>query len=150
MIEQTIEFPNVTAAQLFETYLDSTKHAAAIGATAVIQPRVGGTFRAFNGVVVGTILHLVPNQMIVQTWRSLERWRPHEPDSVLVLSFDDADGVGRLRVAHSGVPDRDVKMFDEGWYIRYWWPWAEHFAERAGSAPDARSPRSKRPREPGN
>jgi activator of HSP90 ATPase len=135
MIEQTIEFPDVSPAQLFETYLDSARHSAAIGASAEIERRVGGTFRAFNGNVVGTILHLVPNRMIVQTWRSLERWKAFEPDSILVLSFDEASGGAKIKLAQTGIPERDVEFFNQGWYVRYWWPWTEHFHARSSREP---------------
>ena len=128
-IVQTVNFPGVTPAELYETYLDSEKHAAAIGDDAKIERRVGGKFSTFGaGHLVGTILHLLPNRMIVQTWRSITRWKPEELDSILVLTFEKAARGARLNLSHSGVPERDFKLYNEGWRKRYWRPWKAHFA----------------------
>jgi len=132
-IEQTIEFPGVTPEELFETYMDSKKHTAAIGAPASIERRVGGDFRAFGeGHLVGTILHLVPNRMVVQTWRAQTRWKESELNSVLILTFEQIAGGAKLGMVHSGVPERDFEMFNQGWHERYWRPWKTYFQTRIG------------------
>jgi activator of HSP90 ATPase len=131
-IRHSIEFRGVSTEQLFETYLDSRKHGAAIGDEASIQRRVGGRFSAFGeGNLVGKFLHLVPNRMIVQTWRSLQRWREDELDSILVLTFEPTARGARLNLVHSGVPARDFDLFSQGWRARYWKPWKEYFRTRS-------------------
>jgi activator of HSP90 ATPase len=129
-IQQSIEFRDVSVKQLFETYMDSRKHAAAIGDEATIQRRAGGKFSAFGKRhLIGKILQVVPNRMIVQTWRSLQRWRAGELDSILVLTFEPTKRGARLNLLHIGVPDRDFDLYDQGWRERYWKPWRKHFRE---------------------
>lgn len=88
-IEQTVTFKNVTPQELYETYMDNRIHAAAINAPVSINNRVGGRFKAFGeNRLQGTILHLVPGRMIVQTWHSHLQWKADELESVLVLMFE--------------------------------------------------------------
>jgi uncharacterized protein YndB with AHSA1/START domain len=132
-IRHSVEFRGVSPEQLFDTYLNSRKHAAAIGDEAAVQRRVGGKFSAFGpGHLVGRVLHLVPNRMIVQTWRSFQRWHKEELDSILVLTFEPTKRGARLNRVHTGVPDRDFALYDQGWRERYWKPWKQYFRERAG------------------
>ena len=56
--------------KLFDMYLDAASHAAFTGFPVTIEPRAGGVFRAFDGMLSGTILHIEPKRLIVQTWRS--------------------------------------------------------------------------------
>jgi uncharacterized protein YndB with AHSA1/START domain len=72
--------------RLYEMYVDSKLHAAFTGLPVEIEPRPGGTFRAFNGAIWGTILDVVPNRQIVQRWRS-KNFPQEAIDSTLVLSF---------------------------------------------------------------
>jgi len=57
-----------TADQLFDTYLDPQAHAAFTGAPVTIESRPGMPFRAFDGMLTGTMLHIEPKRLIVQTW----------------------------------------------------------------------------------
>src|SRR5271166_1056146 len=84
---------------LFDMYLDPVAHAAFTGAPVAIEPRPGARFRAFEGSLSGTILHVEPKRLIVQTWRSVN-WPVGAADSVLVLSFwPDNDGA-RIELVH--------------------------------------------------
>ena len=62
-------FP-ATPDQLFDMYLDPNEHAAFTGAPVSIGNSAGASFRAFDGILSGTILHVEPKRLIVQTWRS--------------------------------------------------------------------------------
>jgi hypothetical protein len=50
--------------------MDSTQHTAATGMPAKISREVGGKWSAFGGMILGKNLVLIPNRMIVETWRS--------------------------------------------------------------------------------
>jgi len=114
--------------RLFDMYLDAQSHAAFTGAAVEIAPTPGSSFRAFDGVLTGTILHVAPKRLIVQTWRSAN-WPAQAIDSVLVLSFwPDGDG-GRIELVHAGVPDEDFAGVSHGWEKYYWTPWRKHLAE---------------------
>jgi hypothetical protein len=106
--------------------MDSRKHAAATGMPAKISPKVGGKWSAFGKMISGKNLVLIPNRMIVQTWRSSE-WKKSDPDSILVVTFEKAAGGGaRVELDHVGVPDYDQKGVIEGWVKFYWEPWKDY------------------------
>ena len=71
---------------LFAMYLDPDAHAAVAGAPVTISPWPGAPFRAFDGMLTGTILHVESPRLIVQTWRSAQ-FPADALDSVLVLSI---------------------------------------------------------------
>ena len=53
--------------RLFDMYLDPKAHAAFTGAPVMIEARPGTEFRAFEGALTGTLLHIEPKRLIVQT-----------------------------------------------------------------------------------
>ena len=113
---------NTMPEQLFDTYLDAEAHAAVTGAPVIIEARAGARFEAFDGMLSGTILHLVPKRLIVQSWRSAN-WSEDAIDSTLTLSFwSDGDGA-RIELAHVNVPESDFAGVSQGWEKYYWAPW---------------------------
>ena len=56
---------------LFEMYLDSKKHSAATGGKATMSRKLGGAFTAWNNQLRGRNLLIVADQLIVQSWRSV-------------------------------------------------------------------------------
>lgn len=56
--------------KLFDMCLDAESHAAFTGLPVTLEPHAGGQFRAFDGMLSGTILHVQPKTLIVRTWRS--------------------------------------------------------------------------------
>lgn len=119
-IRQTVRF-GATPAQLYDIYMDSKKHAAAINAKAAVSRRVGGRFAAFGGMPRGRVLALVPKRMIVQTWRG-SGWKQTELDSVLILTLSPARGGARLSLVHANIPDRRAAGIQRGWSRYYWNP----------------------------
>lgn len=111
-----------TADQLFDMYLDPEAHAAFTGAPVSIESRPGATFRAFDGQLTGTVLHVAPKRLIVQTWRS-SNWPADAIDSVLTLSFWPAGDAARIELLHANVPEGDFAGVSEGWTKYYWNPW---------------------------
>ncbi|HKC17376.1 MAG TPA: SRPBCC domain-containing protein [Steroidobacteraceae bacterium] len=111
-----------SAAKLYRMYLDPKQHAAFTGSAVTIAPRVGAPFKAFGGALSGTVLHLVPNRLIVQSWRSTKFSR-RDLDSTLVLSFWPEKGGARIELTHVNVADSDFAGVSEGWGKYYWAPW---------------------------
>src|SRR6266567_8107888 len=100
VIETGAIFHNATAAVLYELFMDSEKHSAATGAPAKISHKVGGKWSAHGGMISGKNLVLVPNRMIVQTWRSNE-WKAAELDSIVVVRFEKSvSGGASVSLAH--------------------------------------------------
>jgi activator of HSP90 ATPase len=111
-----------TPDKLFDMYLDAEAHAAFTGMPVTLEPRPGGVFRAFDGMISGTILHVVAHSLIVQTWRSAS-WPLTAMDSVLTLSFCPADDGARIELIHINVEDEDFAGVSQGWEKYYWTPW---------------------------
>jgi activator of HSP90 ATPase len=116
---------------LFDMYLDPVAHTAFTGSPVTIQPRPGAPFRAFEGSLSGTILHIEPKRLIVQTWRSIN-FSSDDIDSVLVLSFWPEDQGARIDLVQINVADRDVAGVSHGWEKYNWTPWRTYLQEVQG------------------
>lgn len=127
-IVQSAKF-RASPAALFELYIDSKKHSAAIGSKATVSRRPGGRFSAFGGGLTGRNLVVSPGRMIVQSWRS-RGWKKSDADSILILTFRAAPGGGSVDLVHANVPDRDSAGIKSGWVKHYWKPWRAYLARR--------------------
>lgn len=103
-------------------YLDAEAHAAFTGSPVTISPRAGAAFSAFDGVITGSILQVVPKRMIVQSWRS-PHWGPEDLDSTLILTFLPDEGGGRIELVQTNVVEKDFAGVCHGWEKYYWTPW---------------------------
>ncbi len=116
--EQTVVFKGTTAAELFDIFLDSEKHTEIHnGAEARISKEVGGKFSLLNGNLTGKNLLIIPNRMIVQSWRG-NVWEKDDPHSILSLIFSNIKGGAQIQMVHAFTPDQ----FDELWKEVYWDP----------------------------
>lgn len=130
VIQARATYHNATPALLYEFFMDSAKHSAATGMPAKISPKVGGKWSAFGGMIHGKTLALVPNQLIVQTWRSTA-WKEDDTDSILVAQFEkSASGGATVYLTHIGVPEHDHRGVTQGWIKYYWTPWRKYLKGR--------------------
>jgi len=120
-VSLAVDFP-ASAAKLYRMYLDPKQHAAFTGAPVQIAARPGAAFVAFGGALTGTILQIVPNRLIVQSWRSTH-FAKQDLDSTLVLSFCSQRHGARIELTHVNVADSDFAGVSEGWSKYYWVPW---------------------------
>jgi activator of HSP90 ATPase len=127
-IAQRVRF-SVPPGRLFQLYLDSKQHTAATGAKAVVSARVGSRFSAFDGVITGTILAIVRNRMIVQSWRS-RHWKKTDLDSILVLQFSKIKDGTWVDLVHVNVPEHDHDGVTHGWEKYYWKPWRAYLRKQ--------------------
>lgn len=148
-IQQTVDFP-ASPETLFEIYMDSTKHSEATGSKAKIGRNAGDTFTAFEGMLEGKNLMVVPGKMIMQAWRSTS-WKKEDPDSILVLTFTGVPTKakprkpgkksksktnpknttrGRVELLHVNVPEHDHAGVAKGWDHFYWKPWLAYLAAK--------------------
>ena len=115
-IEQTIKFRGTTAAELFDIYINPEKHSILhSGAETKISGKVGESFSLLDGNLNGKNLMVVPNRMIVQSWRG-NVWEENDVDSILTLVFSDAKTGAQIHMAHSCTP----KQFKHLWKQVYW------------------------------
>lgn len=113
--------------RLFDMYLDPVQHSAFTGSPVKISSQPGAPFCAFDNVLTGTILQVVPKRLIVQSWRS-PHWGPADIDSTLILTFlPDKDG-GRIELVHVNVIDDDFAGVSHGWEKYYWTPWRAYLS----------------------
>jgi len=126
-IHQTIEF-TVSPHEVYETLMDSKKHARFSGGTAKISRRVNGQIMAYDGYITGRNLELIPDQKIVQEWRAVD-W---EPGQISQVTFElSAIPTGtRLEFTHTGLPAGTEPEFTQGWIDNYWEPMQRLFDEK--------------------
>ena len=120
-IQQRVRF-NASPARLFKLYMDSRQHSAATHAKALVSPKVGGRFSAFGGALSGKMLAVVPNRMIVQSWRA-RHWKKTDLDSILVLKCSKIKYGTQIDLVHVNVPEHDHAGVSQGWQKYYWKPW---------------------------
>jgi activator of HSP90 ATPase len=117
-IQQQIRFKNTTAEELFDIFLNADKHSAIHGgAKAKISKKEGDAFSLLNGNLIGKNLMIVPNRMIVQSWRG-NVWKSTDLDSVLSLIFSDVKGGAQIEMVHAFTPSQFTELWDEV----YWQP----------------------------
>jgi activator of HSP90 ATPase len=105
---------------VYETLMDSAKHAKLVGAKSTISRKIGGKFSAFDGYAEGVNLELVPDQKIVQTWRASD-W-PEGHYSRVTFSLKGVEGGTRLTFSQTGIPDEQYEDISKGWKDYYWQP----------------------------
>src|SRR5262249_26523688 len=130
VIRQSVELA-ASPEELFDTYLDRRRHAAVTDSKVSISPRVGRSFSAFDGMITGRNLHILPKHLIVQSWRSGgSRDRAADWILVLALGLGKRKGTGRIDLVHIGVPDHDRDGVTKGWPQYYWRPWRRYLRAR--------------------
>ena len=119
--EQKILFQGATAEELFNIFVNPKKHSAIHGgATTKISNKEGDNFSLLNGNLNGKNLLIVPNKMIVQTWRG-NVWEKDDLDSVLTLVFSDTKTGGQIEMVHAFTPNQFTQLWNE----IYWQPMKE-------------------------
>jgi activator of HSP90 ATPase len=130
IIRQKFKF-NTSPELLFDFFTDSKKHSEATGAKASTSRKVGGKWSAFDGMICGRNLVVIPKRMIVQAWRAAH-WKKTDLDSILILNFNKVRGGGRIDLVHVNVPDHDIAGVSHGWPKYYWKPWRAYLKRKAG------------------
>src|SRR5215471_15941337 len=87
--------PAGPAESLFAMYTDPAKHAAITGAPVAISVEPGSPFQAFNGALTGATLEIIPQRLVIQSWRST-KFNGGDPDSTLILAFTQEGTNGRI------------------------------------------------------
>jgi activator of HSP90 ATPase len=117
-------------AEIYAMYLNARAHAAITGAPVTIAPREGAAFEAFDGALSGQILHLAPDRMIVQTWRS-NVFKRADADSILILTLlPHGRGGTLLDLQQINIPEQDYAGASQGWELYYFAPWRDYLTMR--------------------
>ena len=116
-LHQEAEF-KASPQRVYEVFLDSKQFAACTGMLAEIDPKAGGAFSMFGGLIVGRNVELVPNERIVQAWRPTH-WDPGVY-SIARFEFKPLDGETVVVLDHTGFPAGEYDHLDWGWHNHYW------------------------------
>jgi activator of HSP90 ATPase len=85
-----------------------------------ISREAGGTFSVFGGYIMGRQIELMPNERIVQAWRTAS-W---EPGDYSIARFELVEqGAGtKIVFDHTGFPKGKAEHLAAGWKSNYWEP----------------------------
>jgi uncharacterized protein YndB with AHSA1/START domain len=119
-----------TPEEIYEAWLDSHSHTEMTGGEASMSDQVGAEVSAWDGYISGRNLELVPGKRIVQSWRT-NRFTDDHQDSIVTVTFAEADDGTQLTLVHSNVPD-DQRSYEEGgWESNYFEPMRVYFTRLA-------------------
>ena len=110
------------------TRLSAAMKTMAIGnKLAEISGEVGGAFALFGGYITGRQLELVPNQRIVQAWRT-QSWDPGDY-SIVRFDFVEQGSGTKIVFDHKGFPLGQAEHLAAGWKGNYWEPMEKFLAK---------------------
>jgi activator of HSP90 ATPase len=116
-IHQEVDF-KASPERIYKALLDEQQFSAFSGETARIQREAGGAFKLFGGRVVGRNVELIPNQRLVQAWRS-ERW-PSGTYSIVRFELSVQGSGTRVIFDQTGFPPENREAQNTGWPKFYW------------------------------
>lgn len=90
------------------------------GKPAEIGAESGGTFSLFGGYIFGRHIELVPNERIVQAWRTAE-WGPGVY-SIAKFELVEQGAGTQIIFDHAGFPKGEGEHLAAGWKANYWEP----------------------------
>jgi hypothetical protein len=118
-LHQEIDF-KTSPQRIYEALLDAKQFAALTTMSAEIDPKAGGAFSTFGGLIVGRNVELILNQRIVQAWR------PTHWDSGIysIAKFELKPRAAEATIIldHTGFPEGEYDSLNSGWKARYWDP----------------------------
>jgi activator of HSP90 ATPase len=104
--------------RIYDMLLDSKQFAAFSGMPATIDPKAGGAFSMFGGMIAGRNVELIPGQLIVQAWRP-GSWNPGIY-SIVRFGLKPQGSETLVVLDHTGFPQGDFASLDLGWKLHYW------------------------------
>jgi activator of HSP90 ATPase len=85
-----------------------------------ISREVGGAFVLFGGYITGRHVELVPNERIVQAWRT-GSWPPGVY-SIAKFELVELGSGTKIIFDHTGFPQGAAEVLASGWKAHYWEP----------------------------
>src|SRR5579862_1402911 len=107
--------------------LSAARQSMSIGTTpAKIGREPGGAFELFGGYVTGRQIELVPDERIVQVWRSAS-WAPGD-FSIAKFVLEQQGASTKIIFDHAGFPAGQGEHLATGWRVNYWAPLVKYLA----------------------
>jgi activator of HSP90 ATPase len=93
-----------------------------------ISQHAGGPFALFGGYIAGRHIELVPNELVVQAWRT-GSW---DRGVYSIVRFElEEQGTGtKILFDHTGFPKGEADHLAAGWQANYWSPMAQFLAKK--------------------
>ena len=126
-INYVVNFP-IGPEEVYDTILDSDKHAASTNSSAKIDPVVGGKFDIMDGYIFGRNLMQEKGKRIIQEWITTE-WPKGALSSIVDFSFKAEKGGTEMTFIHSRVPSEQAADYRKGWKTYYWEPMKKYFSK---------------------
>ncbi len=112
---------------IYKAWLDSQQHSDMTGGKAQCSQEVGGDFSAWDGYISGHNKELIPNQRIVQSWRTAE-FLPEDEDSELIVELVPDEEGSLVTLRHQHIPDSQQADYEAGWHEHYFDPMKAYFS----------------------
>jgi activator of HSP90 ATPase len=87
---------------------------------AELSREAGGAFKLFGGYITGRQVELVPNERIVQAWRT-GGWGPGIYSIARFELVEQGSGT-KIIFDHTGFPQGEAESLASGWKAHYWEP----------------------------
>ena len=127
-IVQRIVFKNTNTTQLYELYMNAALHSKVTEGRATITKKENTYFSAYDDYISGKNLQLIPDQLIVQSWRASD-WSADDIDSTFIIYLEQKGKSVLLRMVHANVPDEHAESLHKGWHEHYWNLWKVYLSE---------------------
>jgi activator of HSP90 ATPase len=118
---------NASPSDIYNAFLDSTKHSEMTGGEAECGKNIGDKFTAWDGYIEGSNIELIPNKTIIQNWRTSE-FDANDEDSKLVIHLTKVDEGTEVTIEHSNIPEGETQYL-QGWKDHYFSPMKAFFNE---------------------
>jgi activator of HSP90 ATPase len=93
-----------------------------------ISQHAGGPFMLFGGYIVGRHIELVPNELVVQAWRT-GGW-DRGVYSIVRFELEELGTGTKILFDHAGFPNGQAEHLAAGWQAHYWSPMEQLLAKR--------------------
>lgn len=130
----------VPVSLLYQAFVDANRVSAYTRSPAKIDPKEGGKFELFGGMISGEIVENKPNEKIVQKWR-MRDWVDGVYSTVTLTFEQQGGGETLLTLEQSNIPHEDKKgalvfnAVEEGWKERFFKPIKLFTGQLIGSSP---------------
>ncbi len=116
---------DATPDQIYKSWLDSELHTKMTGGEANCSDEMGGFFTTWNGYIEGVNIALIPNEKIIQSWRTTE-FSDDEEDSQIEINFETVPEGTKITLTHTNLPVHG-EQYQQGWKNHYFTPMREYF-----------------------
>lgn len=112
---------------IYKAWLDSKLHTAMTGGIAHCSDKTGESFTAWDAYIEGKNIALVPNETIIQSWRTSE-FIDNEEDSQIELTLEEVENGTKITLTHTNLPPHG-EQYKQGWEDHYFTPMKAYFGD---------------------